>query len=264
MTTAFSDPGTPNVSFYWIDSDNTTAYQVTYTATLSSGNPITAIAFFHVAKPTPVSFTGATSTMNPVVNVGVQQYFGAVPSLNFGYNPAVNNGSPGVVFNVMATTGFGGSFAFLQLISVANMYTLQSGRVGNQSTNSGYVLDDTSSATVPQYNDVGGILDVPPGKKDAEWDPALYDVPAVALTTNYSAVTINEKFQTFLMYKPPTPGAIWVTMAILNWHWAGTATATALGNWGQATASSFSANPQGAPGNSLPTWGASISAVGIQ
>jgi hypothetical protein len=255
--TNFTDPGTDGVSFYWIDSDNTTLYSAVYTATLSSGSPVTATVLFQVAKPTNITFTGTTTTMTPAVNVGNYQFFrGNVTSLNFGYNPDFQNGSPGITFQMGATTGYGGSFALLQLISITNSFTLTGG--GSRSENSGgYVLDTTTSNSVPQYNSVDGIVSIPPGRS-AEWP--LVDAPSIALMAQYSAVTANEAFRTYFTYKPATANAIWVTLAVLNWNWAGT-TASVGGSWAQATATSFSAHPASASTNLLPAWSSNVLAV---
>ena len=113
--TSFSAPNAGSLTFYWIDSDNMTNYPVTYTANLSNNTTLTATALFHVARPTPFSLSGTVSSMTPVVNTSNQQNVDAsTPTLNFGYNPSFNDGSPGITYNMQATTGYGGSFALLQ------------------------------------------------------------------------------------------------------------------------------------------------------
>jgi hypothetical protein len=264
--TSFSAPNTAGLTFYWIDSDNMTNYPVTYTANLSNNTAFTATALFHVARPTPFSFSGTVSSMTPVVNVGDQGYYNGTPSLNFGYNPNLSNGSPGITYSMQESTGFGGKFALIQLVNLANLYTLaSSGTIVNQSTGAGmFVLDTTSQNMVPQYNDTAGIITAPPGTSEP-W--TLYDIPALGLKSNYSSVTANQTFKTYFMYQPPTSGAIWVTLGVIGWSWSGTAAASG-GSW-SAGATSFNPNPAGATvtytnTNSLPQWSSNVTSVSTQ
>jgi hypothetical protein len=144
--------------------------------------------------------------MTPVVNVGsqglVDQAGNPIPSLTFGYNPEVNNGSPGITFNMQESSGYGGSFALIQLVSVANSFTLaSSGHTGSENSGGAYVLDTTTANTVPQFGGSGSITVAPAGNSPT-WP--LYDMPAIGLTSNYSSVTANEIFQTYFIYQPPT------------------------------------------------------------
>jgi hypothetical protein len=260
-------PSTPGLTFYWIDSDNETSYAVTYTANLSNNQtPVTATAFFHVARPDPFTFAGTSCSKTPVVNVGdVGQFGNGVLSLNFGYNPSPpDHMTDGITYTMSATTGYGGSFALVQLINVANSFTLASnGAVGNENTNGAAVLDLAPMQTIPQYSNV--IKSFPAGVVTDPWQ--LADDPGEGLTSNYSAVTANETFQTYFMYQPMTPGAIWVTLAMINWNWAGT-TSMVNGSWAQPSATSFSPSPantttSGMNTHALPQWSGNISQVAI-
>ena len=269
--TLFTNPGTSGVTFYRIDSDNVTLYPVTYAANLSNQTMATATALFKVARPTPYSFSGATSTMTPVVNVGNlglagnDQSGNPIPTLNFGYNPQLNNGAPGITVNMQESSGYGGQFALIQLVRVANPFTLaSSGHTGNENSGGVYVLDTNPGNTFPQYDDSAGIVPTQAGNS-TPW--SLVDVPFVGLTSNYSSVTANESFQTYFMYQPPTPGAIWVTLAVLNWSWGGTTTVSG-GLWAPASATSFSPNPAGATttgtnSNILPKWSTNVLMLAI-
>jgi hypothetical protein len=206
--TLFTNPGTSGVTFYRIDSDNVTLYPVTYAANLSNQTMATATALFKVARPTPYSFSGATSTMTPVVNVGNlglagnDQSGNPIPTLNFGYNPQLNNGAPGITVNMQESSGYGGQFALIQLVRVANPFTLaSSGHTGSENSGGAYVLDTTTANTVPQFGGSGSITVAPAGNSPT-WP--LYDMPAIGLTSNYSSVTANEIFQTYFIYQPPT------------------------------------------------------------
>ena len=257
--TSFSDPAMPGVTFYWTDSDNMTNYPVTYTAQLSNQTSVAATALFHVARPDSISFTGVTSTTTPVVNVGNLHVFDATTtSLNFGYNPGFNDGSPGIRFHMQLSTGYGGSFALVQLVNIVHSYVLTGSGVTGQKNSNGYVLDTTPSNTIPQYADSDGVFSTPPGTAE-QW---LDDVPAIGLTP-YSSVVANQSFRTYFMYQPPIPNAIWVTLAVMNWNWAGTATQSG-NSWSQATGTSFSANPPGVSSPVLPVWSSNIVSVRIQ
>jgi hypothetical protein len=100
-----------------------------------------------------------------------------------------------------------------------------------------------------------------PAGQTAVW--SLSDDPAIGLTSGLTAVSANENFTTYLIYQPPTTGAIWVTLAVMNWNWSGTTTLT-NGSWSQPTATNFSANPAGANSNVQPQWSTNILSVPIQ
>jgi hypothetical protein len=201
------------------------------------------------------------------VNASNQQNVDAsTPTLNFGYNPSFNNGSPRITYNMQATTGYGGGFALLQLINLANSFTLASnGHVGNQNTGANvYVLDTTPSNTIPQFGDTNGVV-ISPGGQSTSF--TLNDGPFLGLTSNYASVTASENFQTYFMYQPQTAGAICVTLGLINWSWGGTATAS-NGSW-SVSATSFTPSPAGATvmytnSNKLPQWATNVTTVGIQ
>lgn len=47
----------------------------------------------------------------------------------------------------------------------------------------------------------------------------------------YSGVTINENFETFLMFRPNIANAQWVSMAKATWSWSGIADRGHLSGW---------------------------------
>src|SRR5205807_10401581 len=50
------------------------------------------------------------------------------------------------------------------------------------------------------------------------------DTPGQGVFSTLQSLSINDNFQTYLMYRPSTPGSIWVTLNVLNWSWSGSAT----------------------------------------
>jgi hypothetical protein len=244
----FTNTGTDQASFYWTNTDNQTAYTVTYTAALSSGPPVSTAANFLVIKPSPRALTsGPFSTVAaPTVN--------GVPYLTFGSLGTSEAGSPnnGINFNVSAGTSFGGQFCLFQLIQFTNTYTPQGGGPPTTTTsNNNFVLDDGGNespvfALVTQTAPASSSFDA----------PFAYDSPFIAVANpgNLASMSASQSFQTYLMYMPPAiagcaptsafPCAIWVALQEMSWSWSGTATLS-NGSWGLATSPPATAPTQG-------------------
>jgi len=249
-------PTGPQVTFYWIDGDtgsNTITYRVTYTALLSDQSQAVAIAYFRPVRPSPVSFSGTTTTTVPAINESnaiLQQNGNPVPSLNFGYPDP----DYGIQFNSSVSTTYGGNVALLQLVNTSRTITLTNGTHGAEVSGT-YVLDDVGALfcqanpgnCVPQYS--GIILPYPANKPGAF---PLTDTPAVLLQGT-TAGSANDQFQTYLMYQPPGNGSIWVTLETLSWSWNG-AVSLSNGTWTLSPNNTYTANPNGSNSTTLPLW----------
>jgi hypothetical protein len=249
------------VAFYWIDGDNgqnTITYNVTYTATLSDNSIVRAVAGFRPVRPNPVTFSGATTTAVPAVNVSTDQLKDAngnpVSSINFG-----SASSMGITFSSTVSTGVGGKFALLQLIDRVATSTFANGGPAKTRDTGAFVLDAGASANgLPQYDSVfpEAISTLTAQKGEL---PAMVDLPAVGLTgTNLASVAVTEQFHTYLMYQPTVAtgvNSIWVTLQKIDWGWNGT-TVLEDGVWGVPTSTSpaFTANPGGTNSAVLPEW----------
>jgi hypothetical protein len=134
-------------------------------------------------------------------------------------------GPPGIAFNLPAILPSDGSYELVQVVESATAdYT------------------DTSGAVHP-YSTSG--LDAAPAGST--------DFPAVALSSGYTEVGVQESFSTYLMFQVVSSSS-WVPVAVVNWSWAGDAV-LANGTW---TLKSSSPNPE--PGGTAAVAGASAAA----
>lgn len=252
--TPFTDPGTANVTFYWIDGD-TTIKAVTYSGTLSNGSPFSASAPFLVIRPSPVTFSGATTKTIPAINVGDQgQFAPGTIALNFGYEKTAMD--PAITFNMSVNTTVGGQAALTQLVMFTTSYTKADGTQPQRTSGSAYVMDD-GNTNVAQYASI--IVSLQPGT--SEWTEV--DLPSIELT-NLTAVTTNQQFQTYLMYRPPSINSIWVTLQTMTWNWNGAANRAQDGTWSvNSNGSSFSQNPSVTNSSVLPIWANYVSNIPI-
>ena len=241
--TAFKDPGGDHAVFYWTNSDNVTDNQVTYIAKLTDGTTLPVTAVFHVVRPSPTAISGTIlpdSPDKPAINATDRGFFNpSIPSLNLGYN-----GTPGITFDLsIRGATFHGSVAMTQLVQFSTIR--QSGTATSTTASQGYVLDNKLGI---QYN---GPVDLQ-GHDGADF--ALDDSPAVGLPLALQHVAANQEFRTYLMYKPPSPGSIWVTLRVLTWGWSAGATKGADGIWTVDKGASAPAPEPGIDRAELPQW----------
>jgi uncharacterized repeat protein (TIGR01451 family) len=243
--TDFLDPGTNQAVFYWTNSDNVTNYQVTYTATLSDGRTLPVTGAFKVVRPSPAAISAtilADAPGKPAINATDQGFFNpSIPSLNLGYNVA--NGQPGITFDFSLTATFHGLAAMTQLVQFST--TRQTGTASITTTSSGYVLDDKQGIQYGNPVDMQGhdVLVF-----------TLGDTPAVGLPPTLQHAATNQQFKTYLMYQPPSPGSIWVTLRVLTWQWTAGATKGADGKWTVDGGASAPAPLAGTDSAELPLW----------
>lgn len=179
-----------------------------------SGKSFNAGATFNVKRPT----TQITSTTGAV---SINTAFGNL-EMSFGTPTA-----RGIVFSgeVSIPQGFSGDTQWVQVVTISKTRTLTDGTV---QTASGSGLD-----TYYPY----------PGNDDS---------PGVDLTSSYTQRTVNDGYQTYLMFKPSIANSIWVPLRVLSWSWSGTATLSG-GTWNLSNAN-HSQNPVGADAIIHPKW----------
>jgi hypothetical protein len=88
---------------------------------------------------------------------------------------------------------------------------------------------------------------------------AMNDTPSEELSPppmKWLAVFLS--FQTFLMWKPDTPGASWVSLRVTSWGAQWLADWNGATNKWDLTQSDFTANPPSANTTSYPEWDANI------
>ena len=146
---------------------------------------------------------------------------------------------PGITFlaEVTAPPSSGGEIALTQLVSSRWEIFEKTGTHQEISTDNQYVLD-----THTEYNNE--IVPV---------DQILYtnDNPSAKLFDPLKRVIRSDFFQTYLMYRPEGD-SIWVSLAVIDWSWAGSATNTPTG-W-QLVSGATSGGGEGKAEDELPVW----------
>ena len=85
------------------------------------------------------------------------------------------------------------------------------------------------------------------------------DNPSVQLVELAVEAAKNETFEVYLMYRPGSEGARWVTLARSCWKWQGSASRPAGGTW---TTSGRSENdPAGVESTAPPEWRSALRAI---
>lgn len=113
-----------------------------------------------------------------------------------------------------------------------------------------YKLDEPLAGDFLYFNHVNELKAGQPGAWSDEDSPfrALWDL---------SYLQRHDQFQTWFVYKPRLPSAVWVPLGYVQWNWAGTAMLSGT-TWNLSGASA-SPNPSAVIPNSytaipLPTW----------
>jgi hypothetical protein len=218
---------TANVKYYWVDTGNNR--QVTYTATIN-GKTFSASSSFNVKGPhaknapqTPVTISSTTSTIE------IRQT-GGDTVVQFG-NPS---GPEGIRLkrNPPLIERYGGSFQWVQLLSVENRYrTSATGRYARWIA-SGL---DSVFPYLGDFNTVG-------------------DSPRAGLVVGSDLVDVEERFEMYFMYKPATPNAIWVPLRKTEWYWKAVVESSDGGNTWQINSKSNSVNPADSATTAHPEW----------
>jgi hypothetical protein len=254
--TVFKDPATANAVFYWIDGGTNS---VTYTVNLSNGNSYSGTAQFTVARPKFLSWNGATTTLSPAINIAAQTN-GGPPLMQFGYLIPANEDPktvyPGIEYNadVKIPTGYAGQLALTQLVNASRTRRRPDGTSLTYSTGGSYVLDT---------KELYATLNLVEGQEAVA--RISDDLPGVSLNLGFSSVSVNDRFQAYLEYKPDTPNSIWVTLGVFNWDWSAVANFT--DSWTIDTTPAithYSVNPSGQDSTTLPVWSSNVTSVGYQ
>lgn len=148
-----------------------------------------------------------------------------------------------MTFDFSVTATFHGLVAMTQLVQFSA--TRQTGTASNTTASSGYVLDDKRGIQYGSPADMQGHDSVEFG---------LDDTPAVGLPSNLQHAATNQQFKTYLMYQPPSPGSIWVTLRVLTWQWSAGATKGGDGTWTVDGGASKPAPQPGTDSAELPEW----------
>jgi hypothetical protein len=250
LVTPFADSQTSNITFYWIEGGTNTVF---YSATLTDGSIYTAQATFTVNRPT-ATLAGVVTSLNPPVSI-----ISLAVGLGLYYGDHDNTANAGIVFQFDVTSPTPGDLGLIQLVNTVRSDSLTDGTTKTTSTGGVFALD-AASATSPFFEAEGEnapnvipivnhVNSAPPGD-----DNAFSDSPGAGVFSTLQSLSFSDSFQTYLMYRPSTPGSIWVTLNLLNWSWSGSAMMPG-GGWVAGPADQYTAPaPTGTSSTALPQW----------
>lgn len=229
--TASSDAGTVTplegltdtaLSFYWVDEGDNR--QVTYSVT-ARNRSYSGRATFNVKRPT-VDVTTSTGT----VTVRTLSFSERIYELTYG--------TPGIRFtrtNLTIPSGFTGDTVWVQLVNASRVRRRSD---GTNDVSEGTGLDSRFPYSSSDPNAI-----------------ETADSPGLRLTLEYDYATVNDSFQTWLMFKPSGTNSIYVPLRRVNWSWAGAAERPGTLNWTLVPGSaSNTQNPPDADSTTHPTW----------
>lgn len=167
-----------------------------------------------------------------------------------------------------------GSYAFVQLMTISRIKSLNGVVKPALSSNGAWLLDEDVFYGTTEIGRDGALF------RDEYGDPVTSDFvkaawpsestmiegedsPATPLfdtipqddrfNRNFDEITVNEHFRTHLMFRPNLPESIWVSIARLDWFWQATATFTQAQIWRLSNVD-WARDPVGKRGYGLPAW----------
>jgi hypothetical protein len=193
-------------------------------------------AFFDVKRPA----ADATSVTTTVTANEVATEVATKRVLEFGTrsNPNPLLQTEGITFTWHADAAAPqGQYRWIQLIDSTEIWT--KGGVQWWRTTGGLVLDTAYPAS-----DANPFPDSP----YTAWSTFFEPDPVTATER-------SDSFQTYLMWKPSKPGAIFVPLRVTNWWWTGSASMHAVGGWTLDTSpDAHSQNPASQNTTQFPEW----------
>ena len=236
------DLGQAEIAFYWIDAGGK---RVRVSAEVE-GTTLTAETSFEILRPTVTGFTLHTSC----VTLCDGNYL--LPGVRLAaYDPSQRDQRDRYGMRAQAGVSVpaegAGRIGFTQLAFVNRTGTDSRSRTWDLGTG-GFLLDD---AFGPQYDtaDVAGG-----GSATLE----MNDSPSAELESTDRTISVDERFQLFLMYCPSGSDNIWVTLARGNWTWAGEArqsdAQTNIWEPVQRSGTGMTNDARGADSTGLPSW----------
>jgi hypothetical protein len=187
--------------------------------------------------------------------------------LSVGLLPAGGQGGINWFTTVSSETGFApGLFRYLQLVETSRTYTDKHGVVFSfwpADYNSEWVLDsedpydgyDRMQQIDPYDGGLGWNTDT--GRRHTNNDSPNIDL---SLEKSDDTVTMNDSFETYVMYLPPGLGNFWVPLAVEPWSYTITAIQARPGYWVKAAVSQTVPTGAWEPVAAEPQW--TVKAVG--
>lgn len=192
----------------------------------------------------------------------MQVYVGPFQGTQFiRFGDPANPAAPGITINCVAfgAQNVPGTLAFLQLAN--NMKTAtdaQTGKPYHWSLNGQFVLDvGPNNAWVFYQNAFEPLAPNANGQFDITDSPALeLDADLFILESigeGEGGPVVPETYQTYLMFCPASPNAIYVPIAMLSWSWEGYSQFED-GAWSPVQQPGNSVDPVGTATTNFPTW----------
>jgi hypothetical protein len=216
-----SDLDNPTLSFYWYKGTSSASPSLS----VRVGNYSRQVsADYEVLRPTlaTVGFKGTYTMHNPPVNL----QNGGGPTKNGLYLGGVRGdvASPGITWTASLTTSanVAGTLAVTQLINTYR-YSINALNAVETTTSSGaYVADDP----VPYQNEAVAVAAASTATySSVKWQdtPGTPMVQRANGAPNILWTEAHDAFKAYLMFKPDGIDSIYVSIAVLQWGWGGTA-----------------------------------------
>lgn len=230
--------GSNLVNFYWTKGHHDgTRNEVKYEVEVY-GAVRSATVDYLVYSPNATLKSETTSADPPVgIRDGIL-VFGKVGSLGIQWTAEVT-----------PTPGGTGHIAYLQTTDFL-VRTTDGGNITRKATSDGkYVIDNkNSNAASPLYYENAVPVNANQEKKYTHGD-----APNVSAPVDYKFVSIDHKFNLYLMYKPAGTDSIWVCLDNIVWNCKGSAS-KAGGTWAMDPGQASSVNPGSSGSRELPEW----------
>jgi len=191
-----------SVNFYWVSGGQQMA---TCTVVLANGTPIPVYAGFNVKRPSSSLNVVGVGTITCDANYYIQGVKVTAPWFHFGDGA----GNPGVLFTNVADLSVPGSNQWVQVASVSQSETTNSGIVWSYIAAGVDGFFPYQSVRAPQ-----AVADSPGlGNPD---DPT-------GLNNYYTTATVGDFYDMWLMFMPTnTANSVWVPLKKVHWGWGGT------------------------------------------
>lgn len=246
-----SDKTNATIKFYWVDGAD--GRSVSMSCTCAGAGTKTASVTYDVKAPTLDKFTSVTDSVgfdSAAHPTRLQFGLGGKVGIKWDWKVTVPAGVDGWVKDVQTintdtrrTSG-----------GTKQVWTLPGSKVPPATQ-----LDTANPYTQTDIFPIGFPIKVTAGASYADTDTS--DSPATPLGGTTRKV-ISDTFRYRIMYKPDTPDAIWVPVAVADWFWKGTAT-MAGGTWTLSGADN-PANPSGSATTSFPEYTSNLTSNGWQ
>ena len=152
---------------------------------------------------------------SPIVSTGIFTVGGTPPGIQW-----TGQVLPQALFKITGA----GKWAFIQLICSGRMYTDDNNVTHTLSSNGVWALD--GSYPYPFWHTLGppdlpGLDDSNYGDPDDNTPDTTDDTPSSALADDMKTFIVNEKFETYMMYRPKDIGfgCQWVPLHRISWNW---------------------------------------------